>query len=144
MSDPTHQRTLGARRADFKSRADYSPESVYFHPRRPIRYLPVHYFADEQPGAGIFADAWCEFPTEVALVETQALRPDMSTKVGAIFLRRDRRSPHFLKVRAAFDPPGATRADFEKLVETVADHPWAVDGFSKVVAGAAAVPLPIR
>ena len=122
-----HDETLSLRRSDFRRRADYAASEV-LHCRRGLRYIPVHAFADGSPAD--LLDAWCEFPGDIALVESQTA--SLAKKKEGIWIRRDESAPRFLKIFAVLDVPAITRSDFEALLERVADHPWSADGFRAV------------
>jgi hypothetical protein len=132
---------LKRRRVDFERRAAFSPKSVYTHPRRGVRYIPVHHFADEgvTPPEGESVDAWCELPTDVALIESEITKG--SKRPAGIWIRRDESSPQFLKVLAVLDQPAVTRSTFEEIIDMVAEHPSAIDGFARIVPGSALTPL---
>ncbi len=132
---------LKARRVDFQRRAEFSPESVYLHQGRGIRYIPIHNFGDEsvRPSDGEAVDAWCDLPTDVALIESSTSR--FSNRPAGIWIRRDEEFPEFLKVMVIVDEPLILRAKFEEVISYVAGHPSAVDGFSSVVPGSPLTPL---
>lgn len=130
--------SLENRKADFQRRATYASHDVYVHISRPVRYIPVHAFADEGALAtGV--DAWCDLSTDVALVETIIAK--IAHREVGIWIRRDRDSPRFLKVLAVLDCPAIARRHFEDVLAAVADHPWSATGFAGIAPGGALEPL---
>ena len=127
---------IESRRADFVRRAEYAPGSVYVHQLRSIRYIPVHHFSDESdapPSTGHLVDAWCEFPTDVALVES--LTVVHASRRPGMYFSRDARLPMFLKIQVVMDRISIRRVDFEEVLRVIFDHPLASDGFSCVLPG---------
>ncbi len=123
------------RKKDFARRANLSPSSVRERFGGSIRYIPMHHFD------GPFADAWCEFSTEVALVESWTAAA--ANRAPGIWIRRDADAPQFLKVFAVVADTEISEEWFEQLLSTVAGHSWCADGFRSVSAGAVLTPLPL-
>ncbi len=100
--------------ADFHSRADYAPETVFHHPSGGWPYIPVHHFADETDSAVIYVDCWCLFGADAALLE--CIVADQSSREPGLYARLDARSPHWPKLRAVLPAP-LSRAAVEKVMQ---------------------------
>jgi hypothetical protein len=125
---------LQARKRDFARRADFAPKDVRTHSSIAMRYLPVHRFG------GAMVDAWCEFSSEVALVESFSTA--VVKRSPGIWIRRDGDAPQFLKILAVVSESSVTQEWFEQLLATLANHPWCAAGFRAVPAGSDLALLP--
>jgi hypothetical protein len=112
---------------DFRSRAEYSPESVYRHRTHNWEYIPVHPFGDEpeilarlnmQPEDCLQADAWWGIDEDATLLESSVIR--ISGGPARMF---GKLSPDNSRVYlcAVFDAPFVTRVLFEAAMVRFAE-----------------------
>lgn len=122
MQRKSSDELMRARRwADFRRRADYSPQDVYRHRTRGWEYIPVHPFGDE-PGVlerlGLQAtecrnaDAWWGIDGDATLLETSV--GDVLTLFAVHWQGR-------VALHAVFDAPFVTRDAFEEAMARFAD-----------------------
>ena len=110
--------------ADFQSRVDYSPDSVYHHRLHGWRYIPIHPFADEAdilerleltPASCVSVDAYWEIDGEVVLLEVMC--GGDTVRAPGIYLRT--RPDRGNNVHAILADTSVTRTAFEDTMEVL-------------------------
>ena len=110
-----------ARYADFKSREDFSPRSVYRHDGQNSRYIPIHAFADEAAALkrlNISADscqsvdAWWAIENDATLVQayTSTYFPQ---RLPGLYARQTDNDLGYVYLTAVIECGSITRSVFE-------------------------------
>jgi hypothetical protein len=108
---------------DFRSRADYAPETVYRHRQHGWDYIPVHAFADEpdhlarlglRPAECQSADAWWSTGEDATLLECRA--GAQAFVPPGLYARQTDHPERWVYLLVSVDQPMITRSVVERAM----------------------------
>jgi len=125
-----NQKLQHVRVSDFRSRANYAPDSVYTHPDTVWQYIPIHPFADElstlrkldmKPSECQSVDACCHLNEDAALLQVYCAGYIPNRPKGYYASRTDNELGH-CDLTAVVESETITRSIFEKTMEQFVDY----------------------